>query len=84
MQGKPPDKRQRQFLYEGLAEMLNPQEPMYKLANETDWDDLAKEFSKYYVDLCAAVSSDKADGIAAAAQAALRHRRREGGGAVDT
>jgi len=68
MQGKPPDKRQRQFLYEGLAEMLNPQEPMYKLANETDWDGLVKEFSKYYVDLCATVSSDKADGIAAAAQ----------------
>jgi len=50
MQGKPPDKRQRQFLYEGLAEMLNPQEPLYKLGQEIDWDGLAKEFSKYYVD----------------------------------
>ena len=84
MQGEPPDKRQRQFLYEGLAEMLNPQEPLYKLGEEIDWDGLVKEFSKYYVDLCAAVSSDKDDGIAFAAQAALRHRRREGGGAVDT
>ena len=50
MQGEPPDKRQRQFLYEGLAEMLNPQEPLYKLGEQIDWDGVVKEFSKYYVD----------------------------------
>ena len=36
MQGEPPDNRQRQFLYEGLAEMLNPQEPLYKLGEQID------------------------------------------------
>jgi len=50
MQGEPPDKRQRQFLYEGLAEMLNPQEPLYKLGEQIAWDGVVKEFSKYYVD----------------------------------
>ncbi len=50
MQSKSDDSRQRQFLYEGLKEMLNHQEPLYKLAGIIDWEQLDKEFEKYYVD----------------------------------
>lgn len=68
MRGNPPDKRQRQFLYEGLADMLNPQEPIYKLANETDWDGLAKNSRSTTLHLYTTASSDKANGIAVTSQ----------------
>jgi IS5 family transposase len=50
MQGKPFHTGQRQFLCEGLSEMLNPQEGLYQLAHAIPWDELEEEFSHYYVD----------------------------------
>lgn len=36
-------------LFEGLAEMLNPKEPLYRLADKIPWDTLEEEFAKYYI-----------------------------------
>lgn len=40
---------QKSFLYQGLAEMLNPEEPLYQLAEKIDWKEIEKEFEKYYI-----------------------------------
>lgn len=39
----------RPSLFEGLAEMLNPKEPLYRLADKIPWDTLEREFAKYYI-----------------------------------
>lgn len=49
MQNKKSNNQQKQFLCEGLSEMLNPQDALYQLAHAIDWDKLEKDFSDYYV-----------------------------------
>ncbi|MEW6654700.1 MAG: IS5 family transposase [Bacteroidota bacterium] len=49
MKGKSPDQNQQSFLYQGLKELLNPQEPLYQLAEKIDWETIEKEFAKYYI-----------------------------------
>lgn len=49
MKSNSPNKDQRSFLYQTLEEMLNPKEPLYKLANSIKWSELEKEFEKYYI-----------------------------------
>lgn len=39
----------RPSLFEGLAEMLNPKEPLYRLASKIPWETLEEEFAKYYI-----------------------------------
>ena len=49
MQNKKQNNQQKQFLCEGLSEMLNPKDSLYQLAHAIDWDKLEKDFSHYYV-----------------------------------
>ena len=39
----------RPSLFDGLAEMLNPKEPLYRLAEKIPWDKLEEEFAQYYI-----------------------------------
>ncbi|MFA4924298.1 MAG: IS5 family transposase [Ignavibacteriaceae bacterium] len=36
-------------MYQGLTEMLNPQDTLFQLTNKIDWAELEKEFAKYYI-----------------------------------
>lgn len=49
MKGKSPEKGQNSFLYQGLKELLNPKEPLYQLSEKIPWEEIEKEFGKYYV-----------------------------------
>lgn len=49
MKSSSPNEQQKSFLYQGLAEMLNPQEPLFQLTKKIDWTELEKEFAKYYI-----------------------------------
>jgi len=44
-----PNQHQKSFLYQGLTEMLNPQDTLFQLTNKIDWAELEKEFAKYYI-----------------------------------
>jgi IS5 family transposase len=50
MKSNSPEQRQTNFLYQGLKEMLNPKEPLYQLAKKIPWEEIEKEFEKYYKD----------------------------------
>ena len=50
MKGNSPEKGQNSFLYQGLKELLNPKEPLYQLSEKIPWEEIEKEFGKYYVD----------------------------------
>lgn len=50
MQNKGSHNRQKQFLCEGLSEMLNPKDSLYQLSHAIDWAKLDKDFSHYYID----------------------------------
>lgn len=45
-----PKQEQQSFLYQGLKEMLNPKDPLYRLTEKLPWEDIEKAFTKYYVD----------------------------------
>ena len=45
---KSPEKKQTRFLYNGLAEMLNPQNSLYQLSNKIPWEIFEREFSRLY------------------------------------
>jgi len=49
MKGSSPDRNQKSFLYQGLPEMLNPEEPLYQLAEKIPWVEIEKGFAKYYI-----------------------------------
>jgi IS5 family transposase len=48
MQGRSPDSKQTQFLAPTLKELLNPKEPIYRLADQIPWEQLEKEFGSLY------------------------------------
>lgn len=48
MKGQNPNSNQRQFLCEGLSEMLNPDHPLYRLAEKIDWQKFEAAFSSCY------------------------------------
>ena len=48
MQSRGRDRGQKQ-LFEGLEKMLNPKEPLYKLEKVIPWEELDREFSRYYI-----------------------------------
>jgi len=50
MQNKKSHNHQKQFLCEGLSEMLNPKDSLYQLSHAIDWDKLEHDFSHYYID----------------------------------
>jgi IS5 family transposase len=50
MKGNSPEKGQKSFLYQGLKELLNPKEPLYQLSERLPWEEIEKQFGKYYVD----------------------------------
>jgi len=50
MKSKSPNQAQKSFLYQGLKEILNPKEPLYQLADKIPWEEIEKEFEKYYID----------------------------------
>ena len=35
-------------LFQSLEELLNPDDPLYKLSNKLPWEELEKEFSPLY------------------------------------
>lgn len=49
MKSSSPNQHQKSFLYQGLTEMLNPQDTLFQLTNKIDWAELEKEFAKYYI-----------------------------------
>ena len=50
MKSSSPNQEQQSFLYQGLKEILNPKEPLYRLTEKIPWQELEKSFSKYYVE----------------------------------
>jgi len=50
MKGSSPDRNQKSFLYQGLQEILNPEEPLYQLAEKIPWEEIEKGLSSYYKD----------------------------------
>lgn len=50
MKSNSPNQDQKSFLYQGLKEILNPQEPLYQLSDKIPWVEIEKEFERYYVD----------------------------------
>ena len=50
MKSSSPDSHQQSFLYQGLEEMLNPQEPLYQLTKKMPWKEIEKDFEKYYIE----------------------------------
>lgn len=50
MQGHLPNQQQRSVLYQTLAEILNPREPLYQLANQIPWEEFEQEFRGLYSD----------------------------------
>src|SRR5712692_345680 len=50
MKSTTPKNEQMQFLAPTLLEMLNPKEPLYKLAQEIDWEGIEAELSPLYAD----------------------------------
>jgi len=49
MKSNSPDQKQISFLYQELKEILNPKEPLYQLSEKIPWEEIEKEFEKYYV-----------------------------------
>lgn len=49
MRGNSNKQLQQSFLYQGLSEQLNPDHPLYKLANVIPWDYFEKEFADKYI-----------------------------------
>lgn len=45
-----PNAAQTQFLSPGLKEMLNPKEPLYRLAETIDWQEIESELSPLYIE----------------------------------
>lgn len=50
MRGNSKKQLQQSFLYQGLSEQLNPDHPLYKLANVVPWGYFEKEFADKYID----------------------------------
>ena len=50
MKSNSPDREQKSFLYQGLQEILNPQDALYQLSEEIRWEEIEKEFERYYID----------------------------------
>jgi transposase, IS5 family len=50
MKSSSPDASQTQFLAPGLKELLNPKEPLYRLADAIDWSGIEAELSPLYAD----------------------------------
>lgn len=50
MKSSSPNPEQTNFLYQGLKELLNPKEELYQLAEKIPWEEIEKEFEKYYKD----------------------------------
>ena len=50
MKSSSPNQHQQSFLYQGLKEILNPEEPLYQLAEKIPWEEIEKGFAKYYID----------------------------------
>ena len=50
MQNKKSESGQEYLFYQKLEYLLNPKDPLYKLAHKIPWEKLEKEFEKYYVD----------------------------------
>lgn len=48
MIGNSPFENQNDLFRQRLSEMLDHKKPLFKLANEINWDDFEKDFSKYY------------------------------------
>lgn len=48
MVGELPKDSQKQFLYNGLSETLNPGNPLYKLASRITWPEFEEDFTKHY------------------------------------
>ncbi len=48
MIGNPKNRKQQQFLYNGLEETLNPRHPLYQLSKKIPWEEFEKFLSKYY------------------------------------
>lgn len=48
MLDKSPEKKQTRFLYNGLAEMLNPKNPLYQLSAKIPWETFETDFSRLY------------------------------------
>ncbi len=49
MKSNSPNQNQSTFLYQGLKEILNPKEPLYRLSDKMPWGEIEKEFEKYYI-----------------------------------
>ena len=49
MTGASKNQEQRNFMYEGLAETLNPKHPLYQLNKRIPWDVFEKEFASLYI-----------------------------------
>ena len=47
MKGNSEDQSQK-ILFQSLEELLNPEEPLYKLSNKIPWEELEKEFASLY------------------------------------
>jgi IS5 family transposase len=50
MKGKSCNQDQINLVQANLRYMLNPREPLYRLADSIDWDYFEREFSDYYID----------------------------------
>lgn len=48
MKSNSPSDNQTSFLFPTLKNMLDPKEPLYKLADHFPWDKLELEFGEYY------------------------------------
>jgi len=51
MKSEGPRRDQQQFLFQGLEGMLNPQHPLFKLANTYPWAKLEADFAQYYSEM---------------------------------
>lgn len=49
MTGKTTNQKQQSYIYEGLADTINPKHPLYQLSNKIPWDILENEFTKLYI-----------------------------------
>jgi hypothetical protein len=44
MKSSSPNQAQKNFLYQGLKEILNPKDPFYQLSDKIPWSEIRKEF----------------------------------------
>ncbi len=50
MKGNPKNLNQNSFLYQRLADTINPKNSLYQLEGKIPWDIFEKEFSGLYID----------------------------------